>query len=334
MTSRSTTTRNTPSPISDYWDKHRGKRLKSDSSPEFTTSTTTVSSTTSVTLSTDMSPVRDEKERSDYDQALYLLENNPPEQRFDFHLPYSQYLKLEECWSKIKSARNISEDQKYKPLTCICFQIVAYNFNIVGTPILAYNSCAEYVTVITVPRDLFAAGFYLGKTILAGAEEHLSSHAANAILASRIVYVGSTTTTGSFDGTLKYKRAGAMHEIMIAIEFGYKMRWIDGQHKKVCILVCLDESPRFRNPGTQHENVGDVIGECKAVAQAVAETVERDTSLGYYGHIEYQGHTWVGNLKEAFIEVWRAKKRHPTRSLSSLIGLNSRGQPSSHTFWL
>ncbi|KAK9350020.1 hypothetical protein V1523DRAFT_421086 [Lipomyces doorenjongii] len=54
-----------------------------------------------------MSPVKEEKELSDYDQALYLLENNPPEQRLDFHLPYSRYFKLEECWSKIKSARSI-----------------------------------------------------------------------------------------------------------------------------------------------------------------------------------------------------------------------------------
>ncbi|KAK9314956.1 hypothetical protein V1524DRAFT_431056 [Lipomyces starkeyi] len=84
-----------------------------------------------------MSPVKDEKERSDYDQALYLLDNNPPEQRLDFHLPYSQYLILEECWSKIKSARNISEDQKY--------------------PYLAYKSCAEFVTVVTVPPDLHEA---------------------------------------------------------------------------------------------------------------------------------------------------------------------------------
>ncbi|KAK9428058.1 hypothetical protein V1505DRAFT_402144 [Lipomyces doorenjongii] len=302
--------------ISDhYWDKHGsgGKRFKSDSSPG-SRSTTSVSSMTALTLSTDMSPVKEEKKLSDYDQALYLLENNPPEQRLDFYLPYSRYLKLEECWSKIKSARNISEDQKY--------------------PYLAYNSCAEYVTVVTVPRDLHeVAAWELGIEIINGARKYLTSQGANASVASRIVQAGSTTTVGSFgnyanskkqaDGTIKYKRPGAKHEVMIAVEVGYcehyaalcrdKDAWIDGKHVKVCILVCLDESPRFRNPGTRHENVGDVIGECEEMVRAVTESVERDTSLGYYGHIEYQGHKWVGNLTEAFIEVWRAKKRHPTR---------------------
>ncbi|KAK9351442.1 hypothetical protein V1505DRAFT_400535 [Lipomyces doorenjongii] len=297
---RSTTTRNSARTST----APAGKRFKSDSSAEFTRSTTAVSSTTSVRLSTDMSPVTEEKELSDYDQALYLLENNPPERRLDFYLPYSRYLKLEECWSKIKSARNISEDQKY--------------------PYLAYNSCAEYVTVVTVPRDLHEiAAWELGMEITDGARKYLSKY----------LPVGSTTTKGSFgkyanskkqaDGTIKYKGPGAMNEVMIAIEVGYsehytalcrdKDAWIDGQHAKICILVCLDESPRFRNPRTRHENVGDVIGQCAAMVQAVTETVEKDTSLGYYGHIEYQGHKWIGNLEEAFIEVWRAKKRHPTR---------------------
>ncbi|KAK9493302.1 hypothetical protein V1508DRAFT_403997 [Lipomyces doorenjongii] len=297
----------------DHWDKHRGKRFKSDSSPECTTSTTAVSSTTSV-LSTDMSPVKDEKELSDYDRALYLLENNPPEQRLDFHLPYSQYLKLEECWAKIKSARNISEDQKY--------------------PYLAYNSFAEYVTVVTIPRDLHEiAAWELGIENINGARKYLASNGTNASVASRIVHAGSTTTVGSFgnyarskkqaDGTIKYKRTGATSEVMIAVEVGYsehyaalcrdKDMWIDGQHVKVCILVCLDESPRFRNPRTRPENIGVVRERRDAMAQAVAETVERDTSRGYFGQIEYQGHKWVGDLKDAFIEVWRAKKRHPVR---------------------
>ncbi|KAK9386381.1 hypothetical protein V1515DRAFT_616631 [Lipomyces mesembrius] len=218
--------------------------------------------------------------------------------RLGFHLPYSRYLILEECWSKIKAARNISEDQKYKPVTCI--------FD---------------ATVVTVPRDL----------------HKLASQGANASVASRILHAGSTTTQRQADGTIKYTRPGAKHEAMIAMEVGYsehyaalcreKDAWIDGKHVKVCILVCLDESPRIRNPRTRHENVGDVIGEWEEMVQAVTETVEWDTSLGYYGQIEYQGHQWVGNLKEALIEVWRAKKMHPTRYVSRVIELNSRVQP-------
>ncbi|KAK9482092.1 hypothetical protein V1527DRAFT_45612 [Lipomyces starkeyi] len=89
---------------------NRGKRFKSVRSPEFGRSDTEVASTTPVT---DMSLVRDENTHLDYDKALSLLKNNPPEQRLDIHMPYSQYLKLEEWWSKIKLARGISEDQKY-----------------------------------------------------------------------------------------------------------------------------------------------------------------------------------------------------------------------------
>ncbi|KAK9494029.1 hypothetical protein V1508DRAFT_403383 [Lipomyces doorenjongii] len=298
---RSTTTRNSASPSAATRDKHApaGKR-----------STTGVLSTMSVRLSTDMSPATEEKELSDYDQALYLLENNPPERRLDFYLPYSRYLKLQECWSKIKSARYISEDQKY--------------------PYLAYNSCAEYVTVVTVRRDLHEIAVWeLGIEIINGARKYLSSQRANASLASRILPVGSTTTKQA-DGKIKYKGPGAMNEVMIAIRLDTDA-WIDGQHAKICILVCLDESSRFRNPRTRHENVGDVIGQCAAMVQVVTETVEKDTSLGYYGHIEYQGHKWVGNLEEALIEVWRVKKRHPTRYVSSVIRLNSNGQPCSHT---
>ncbi|KAK9318984.1 hypothetical protein V1517DRAFT_80073 [Lipomyces orientalis] len=44
---------------------------------------------------------------SNYDKALYLLKNNPPVQRLDIRLPYSQYLKLEESWSKFKSENRL-----------------------------------------------------------------------------------------------------------------------------------------------------------------------------------------------------------------------------------
>ncbi|KAK9362394.1 hypothetical protein V1504DRAFT_448348 [Lipomyces starkeyi] len=261
-----------------------------------------------------MSPQKDEKGLSDYDTALSLLTNNPPEQRLDVHLPYSQYLKLEECWSKIRSARNISEDQKY--------------------PYLAYNTAAEIVTVVTVPRALHeTAAVELGPMILDGARKYLSSHGADASLVSKIFNAGSYTTMGTYDnydkskkqadGTIMYENDNAMTKVMIAIEVGYsenytalcrdKDAWIDGQHVKVCILVCLNESPRFRNPRTRNENVRDVNAEMEAMGRYVAESVRRATSQGYYGCIEYRGHKWVGDLHEAFIEVWRANKRQPIR---------------------
>ncbi|KAK9243331.1 hypothetical protein V1506DRAFT_580782 [Lipomyces tetrasporus] len=259
------------------------------------TSPIDVSSTTLVTLTTDMSLQKDKNAVSDYETALSLLEHNPPEQRLDVHLPYSEYLKLEDCWSKIRSARNIPEDQKY--------------------PYLAYNTVAEIVTVVTVPRDLHEGpAVDLGSMIMTSAQEYLSSHGAGASLIESIVNFGSTTAMGRYggyakskkqgDGTIKHKRSGAQAKHYTAL-CRDKDLWLEGQHVKVCILLCLDESPRFRNPDTRYEHVTNVDG--------VAESVERDSSQSYYGHIEYRGHKWVGNLTKAFIEVWRANKRRPTR---------------------
>ncbi|KAK9357652.1 hypothetical protein V1504DRAFT_494362 [Lipomyces starkeyi] len=288
---RSTTTRISSSPISDQSNMHRGKRFKSVSSPEFSRSATEVSSTTPVT---DMSLVRDENTLSDYDKALSLLKNNPPEQRLDIHMPYCQYLKLEECWSNIKLARGISEDQKY--------------------PYLAYNSCAEYVTVVTAARSVHErAAVNLTRRIFDKAQEYLSSHGADASLSSNICEGGSPTRKGIYgnyirgkkqaDGTIMFTREGDMEEVMIAVEVGYsehytalcrdKDMWIEGQHVK--------------------EHVGDVRSEMKTMAQSFAEKVKKDSSQGCYGYIEYRGHKWFGDLNEAFIEVWRASKRQPTR---------------------
>ncbi|KAK9346939.1 hypothetical protein V1522DRAFT_457573 [Lipomyces starkeyi] len=268
---------------------HDGKRFKSDTSPEFSMSPTEISSTTSLMASPGMSPLKDEKGLSDYDTTLSLLTNNPPEQRLDVHLPYSQYLKLEDCWSKTRSARNISDDQKY--------------------PYLAYNTDAEIVTVVTVPRALHkTAAVELGPRVVDSARKYLSSHVADASLVCKILNAGSSTTMGSYGNYDKSKKQATEQSFMIAIEVGYsenytalcqdKDAWIDGQHVKVCLLRCQ--------------------AEMEAMGWYVAESVRRATSQGYYGCIEYRGHKWVGDLHEAFIEVWRANKRQPIRYVSSV----------------
>ncbi|KAK9487882.1 hypothetical protein V1527DRAFT_494427 [Lipomyces starkeyi] len=257
--------------------------FKSDSSPEFSMSPTEISSTTSLMASTGMSPQKDEKELSDYHTVLSLLTNNPPEQRLD-------YLKLEECWSKIRSARNISEDQKH------------------------HNTAAEIVTVATVPRALHeTAAVELGHMILDSARKYLSSHVADASLSKK-----------QADGTIMYENDNAMTKVMISIEVRYsenytalcrdKDAWIDRQHVEVCILVCLNESPRFRNPRTRNENVRDVNVEMEAMRRA--------TSQGYYGCIEYRGHKSVGDLHTAFIEPIRYVTSDST--LPKTIGLKVR----------
>ncbi|KAK9371537.1 uncharacterized protein V1513DRAFT_461276 [Lipomyces chichibuensis] len=290
-------------------------RARSHGPQEFSRSPTDVSSTTSVTVSTNMCPQKLEKGGlSDYDTALNLLKDNPPEQRLDFHLPYSQYLKLEECWSKIRLARDISEDQKY--------------------PYLAYNSAAEIVTVVTVPRALHERpAVELTAMILDSAKKYLYSHGADASLVRSIGNAGSTTYKGVYgsyskskkqaDGTITYDPLDSLSTVMIAIEVGYtedyahlcrnKDVWIDGRHVKVCILVCLDESPRFRNPHTRIGNASDVHSELDLMSHSVAASMTNDSSQGYYGYIQYRGHKWIGDLTDAFIEVWRANKKQPMR---------------------
>ncbi|KAK9244179.1 hypothetical protein V1506DRAFT_542219 [Lipomyces tetrasporus] len=170
----------------------------------------------------------DENAHSDFDKALSLLENN-----FGTTIRYI----------------NIPGEQKY--------------------PYPAYNTAAEMATVVTVPRDLHEGpAVELGRMITNGAEAYLSSHGADASLSRNIVSCGSTTekcTSGKYvnskkqaDGTIKYKSVGASGNVMIAIEVGYienykallrdKDLWIEGRHVKVCIVVCLKESPPFRNP--------------------------------------------------------------------------------------
>ncbi|KAK9351141.1 hypothetical protein V1523DRAFT_442143 [Lipomyces doorenjongii] len=310
---RSTATQKSPG-LSDKSDVDRGRRSKLDSSPDFSRTPTDVSSTTSVTVSMDKSPQKNGRGgHSDYDTAIDLLKNNPPEQRLDFHLPYSQYLKLEDCWSKIRLAQNISEDQKY--------------------PYLAYDSAAEIATVVTVPRALHEdPALELGLMFIEGAREYLSSHGADASLVASVRNSGSTTFKGIYcsysrskkqaDGTIVYTPFGGHTTIMIAIEVGYsqdytahcrnKDQWIEGLHVKVCVLVCLDESPRFRNPRTLNESVGDVEAEMEKMGRSMAAVI-RDQPQNYYGSIVYRDHKWVGDLTEAFIEVWRANKRQPIR---------------------
>ncbi|KAK9257983.1 hypothetical protein V1519DRAFT_470246 [Lipomyces tetrasporus] len=250
-----------------------GNVFKPASSPEF------------ITGSRDMSLVKDENAPSDYHKALSPLKNNPPEQRLDIPMPYSQYLNLEECWSKTKSARNISEDQKY--------------------PYLAYNSCAKHVTVVTAQRTLHeGAALALGDTIISSVRQYLSSHGADASLLNK-----------QADGTTMSSREGAANKVMIAVEVGYSEHYTAVcRDKDMSVsLVCLDELPRFRNPGTLHDHVGDVSAEMDRMAQSFAEKAKNDISQGFYGYIEYRGHKWVGDLNQAFIEVRRANERQPTR---------------------
>ncbi|KAJ8103609.1 hypothetical protein POJ06DRAFT_191801, partial [Lipomyces tetrasporus] len=96
----------------------------------------------------------------------------------DIQMTYSQYLKLEECWSMIKSD-TYSEDKSY--------------------PRLSYNSVTETVTVVTVPRNLHeVAASELRRQIMNGIVEHLSHHSPESL--GRIVDAGSSDVRGSGGG--------------------------------------------------------------------------------------------------------------------------------------
>ncbi|KAK9360823.1 hypothetical protein V1504DRAFT_453371 [Lipomyces starkeyi] len=98
-------------------------------------------------------------------------------------------------------------------------------------------------------------------------KEYLSHHSPESI--GRIVDAGSSDVRGSgggyehsikqADGLFKYMGGGAG---LVTVAFTYdsllanKDMWIQGCHAKACVLICLNESPRFRNPTDPFENVG------------------------------------------------------------------------------
>ncbi|KAK9318809.1 hypothetical protein V1517DRAFT_355524 [Lipomyces orientalis] len=239
--------------------------------------------------------MQDEDALYDYDIALNLLKKNPPENRLDISLSFSQYLKLEEDWSNIKSATGISEDQRY--------------------PYLSYNSLIHIATVVTVPRDLHeVAASELRREIMNSIEAYLSIHKPDAVgtivdsgsVKEKIPYGAYAQSSKQSDGVFKYHSIDFGLSIMVAIEVGSsetyaalchdKDMWLDGHHVKVCILVCFNESPRFETP---------LIEKMILVANK--------SMRSRYGPISYRNHNWLGTLKEGFIEVWRVNSsvRYP-----------------------
>ncbi|KAK9316462.1 hypothetical protein V1522DRAFT_374041 [Lipomyces starkeyi] len=274
-----------------------------------------------------MPPVTEEGLISDYKEAFRLLKDNPPEQRLEIHWPHSMYLQLKDAYSELMLETNISDDQKY--------------------PYLSYNSFTETITVVTVPNSIHEVAVYeLNSEIIASANEYLSEHAPG--LLDNILPLGSTTTEdfdGDYahsskqpDGGIKYA-IDAESNVMIAIEVGIsqsykslcdaKDMWINGHHVKVCVLVCLNESPRFNNPTTAYDSIEDVRTEMATMKQSVAEQMREYKSRGYYGPIVYRRHRWTGKLNEAFIEIWRAGNSSPERYELIQAGLACPNRPTT-----
>ncbi|KAK9349957.1 hypothetical protein V1523DRAFT_421285 [Lipomyces doorenjongii] len=262
-------------------------------------------------VSKDTPPVMDDTIISEYEEVFKLLTENPPEQILHVQVPYAKYKLMEGAFSGIKADKNISDDQRY--------------------PYLEYNSLTETVTVVTVPNSVHEVVAYeLNFDIMAGANDHLSEHAPG--LLDRILPLGSTTTTdfeGDYansskqpDGGIIYSAIGAVC-LTIAIEVGLsqsykslcdaKDMWIDGHHVKVCILVCINESPRFKNPTSAYDDIEDLRTEIATMIQSAVEPMEWYTSHGYYGPIFYRAHRWIGEMTGARIEIWRPGYSSPDR---------------------
>ncbi|KAK9365674.1 hypothetical protein V1509DRAFT_570528 [Lipomyces kononenkoae] len=269
-----------------------------------------------------------EESLSKFNKVLDLLKSNPPEQRLDMQMPYSQFLKLDESWSKVKSE--------------LCFDDKSY-------PRLSYNSVTERVTVVTVPKGLHeVAASELRFQIMSSIREYLSYHSPESI--GRIVDVGSSDARGSHGGYERsVKQADGLFEycgrggepVTVAIEVGFsenykdllddKDIWIQGCHAKACVLICLTESLRFRNPADPFENIGDVAAEKEDMNLHADDAVPLDGS--YFPQIIYRDHVWAGGLTKAFIEVWRAdghetfpliEERTPHHNLNHIASLGLR----------
>ncbi|KAK9355618.1 hypothetical protein V1523DRAFT_438440 [Lipomyces doorenjongii] len=278
-----------------------GNPLKFSHWSESTGSTTERLSTSAMPAvsASDMFLEKDKNSSSDYDEALFLLENNLPEQRLDIPLPYSQYLKLEESWSKFKSENNISEERRY--------------------PSLSYNSLMLIATVVTTQSALHDyTGAVFREMIASSVNEYLSIHEPRAI--HRIKNYGSTTMKelGPYGKTTKEP-----DHRLVAIECGVsenydalcraKDLWIQHLGAKVVILICLKEVPHYRSPRTANESIEDPVAEVEKMEQYVAEAMAKNLEQGNYGPIEYRSHTWLGKLDEVFLEVWRADGQQPVR---------------------
>ncbi|KAK9237502.1 hypothetical protein V1525DRAFT_426236 [Lipomyces kononenkoae] len=256
------------------------RSISRDCLPEVTTSDDTVNAMP-LTVPTDSSLWT--SKFLNYAKALHLLKTNDAEQRLDVDMPYSMYLELEKSWSKY--------------------------------PQLSYNTLEQLATVL---RSLISISL----------QGYLSTHASDDV--RRVVDSGTPTKRSSQgqyfnskkepDGSFSYY-GDRRTVLLVTIESGFtedytglrmdKSIWIDGMSAKVVILICLKESPRFKNPVTLYEDIEDIDVALERMRQ----------NRGTYGPFEHQSHRWFGRLSDAWIEVWRANMKDPVITVSTNAAL-------------
>ncbi|KAK9234947.1 hypothetical protein V1525DRAFT_458985 [Lipomyces kononenkoae] len=253
---------------------------------------------------------------TNYNRALNLLKSNPPEQTLDLKLSRAKYLQLENAFFKLYPE---SLELRY--------------------PSLSYNSFTETVTVVTAPANIHeSAAGDLSLAIFGDAKQYVSTYSEE--LASSIIVYGSTTTTrfrGAFEGSRKQPDGGVRYKsldgekVTVVVEVGFsenytrlcrsKDMWIDGHGVNVFILVCLTERPRFKNPTTVYD-VRDVDDAIDEMQNSINETLSLNLSNNRHAFYLYRGHEWAGEMREAFIEIWRAGNSVPSRYVGCIIRLN------------
>ncbi|KAK9385884.1 hypothetical protein V1515DRAFT_617014 [Lipomyces mesembrius] len=125
------------------------------------------------------------------------------------------------------------------------------------------------------------------------------------------------------DGGIVYSAIGGVSEVTIAIEVGLSQSYKSlCDAKDILILVCMDESPRFKNPTCAYDDIENVRTKMATMGQSVAEQIEWYTSHGYYGQIFYRGHRWTGEMSGARIEIWRPGCSSPDRYVSGCFRMD------------
>ncbi|KAK9367395.1 hypothetical protein V1509DRAFT_659350 [Lipomyces kononenkoae] len=235
---------------------------------------------------------KEKDELSNYARALDLLKSNIPEERIDVHLSYSMYLELQKTWSKFKDEMGIRENQRY--------------------PRLSYNSLEQVATVITMRRALHqVAASNFNAQINANVDEYLSNHWPHG--RDRFLLTGSTTQRGQS----KYYRKLLCDKDL----------WMQGMDATAVVLICIKESPTFKNPHTAFkEDIEDVDVDVQKMKQHVDKVWQKNREKGFYGPVEYRNHRWFGKLREVVIEVWRVGRNDPVRTWLIKDGLACESQ--------
>ncbi|KAK9495396.1 hypothetical protein V1508DRAFT_402002 [Lipomyces doorenjongii] len=228
-----------------------------------------------------------------YQRALNFLVTNEPEQCLEVQLPLHKYEELE------RYADSLYGEIKY--------------------PYVDYNTNTSTVTIYTAPAPLHGmVSAQLQYLIHRGAEMALIQHNKPEI-ARRLHAYGESSDRPVFGGynsrISKVPDGGLVYfltreEVLtVAIETGLSEKyeklqkdaylWVKGAHCQMAITVCLQEQPNFKYPPKAVHTVS-------LEAYDVFKTKMADTlAENPFGPYIYDGHTWFGQLAEAFAIVYK-----------------------------